>query len=79
MTQNRFNKCPLVIKFHVGGGRNIRQGKHQMSAFSCIFVYTCKQSNIMCSCCVLPHGNSLVGIHYRNFLNNVFFCFQSII
>ena len=34
MTQNRFNKCPLVIKFYVGGGRNICRGKPQMSAFS---------------------------------------------
>jgi hypothetical protein len=38
MTQHRFNKCPLVIKFHVGGGRNIRRGKSQMSVFSYLYV-----------------------------------------
>jgi hypothetical protein len=31
--------------------------------FHRIFVYTCKQSNIMCSCCVWPHGNGLVGFY----------------
>jgi hypothetical protein len=31
--------------------------------FHRIFVYTCKQSNIMCSCCVWPHGNDLVGFY----------------
>ena len=31
--------------------------------FHCIFVYTCKQSNIMCSCCVWPHRNGLVGFY----------------
>ena len=41
MTQNRFNKCALVIKFHKGGGQNIRLGKPQMSAFSshiCVYM-----------------------------------------
>ena len=41
MTQNRFNKCALVITFHVGGGRNIHRGKPQMSAFSwniCVYM-----------------------------------------
>jgi hypothetical protein len=31
--------------------------------FHRIFVYTCKQSNIMCSCCVWPHGNGLVTFY----------------
>jgi hypothetical protein len=31
--------------------------------FHRIFVYTCKQSNIMCSCCAWPHGNGLVGFY----------------
>jgi hypothetical protein len=31
--------------------------------FHRIFVYTCKQSNIMCSCCIWPHGNGLVGFY----------------
>jgi hypothetical protein len=31
--------------------------------FHRIFVYACKQSNIMCSCCVWPHGNGLVGFY----------------
>jgi hypothetical protein len=45
-----------------------------------IFVYTCKQSNIMCSCCVWPHGNSLVGFYsLQKLYQYMFFCFQSII
>ena len=31
--------------------------------FHRIFVYTCKQGNIMCSCCVWPHENGLVGFY----------------
>ena len=44
MTQNRFNKSNWLFtssKFHVGGGRNIRRGKPQMSAFSshiCVYM-----------------------------------------
>ena len=43
MAQNRFNKCTLVIKFHVGGGRNIRWGKPQMSAY--LIAYLCIHVN----------------------------------
>ena len=43
MTQNRFNKCALVIKFHMGGGRNIRQGK---PPDECVFItYLCIHVN----------------------------------
>jgi hypothetical protein len=50
--------------------------------FHRIFVYTCKQSNIMCSCCVWPHGNGLVGFYsLQKLFKSCFFFFfsQSII
>ena len=51
-------------KYHVGGGRNIRRrGKPRWVRFHRTFVYTCKQSNIMCSRGVWPHGNGLVGFY----------------
>ena len=43
--------------------------------FHRIFVYTCKQSNIMCSCCVWPHGNGLVGFYSLQKLFKLFFLF----
>ena len=59
MTQNRFNKCTLVIKCKFGidhvssytvkmvhiekAGQRNSEGNHENE---------CKQSNIMCSCCV---------------------------
>jgi hypothetical protein len=45
--------------------------------FHRMFVYTCKQSNIMCSCCVWPHGNGLVGFYSLQKLLKL--CFQSVI
>jgi hypothetical protein len=47
--------CAEVVGTSVGEN-------HRWVRFHRIFVYTCKQSNIMCSC-VWPHGNGLVGFY----------------
>jgi hypothetical protein len=48
--------------------------------FHRIFVYACKQSNIIRSYCVWPHGNGLVGFYsLQKLFKLCFFCFQSII
>jgi hypothetical protein len=44
---------------------------HRWVRFHRIFVYTCKQSNIMCSCCVWPHRNGLVAGLYINIFFNL--------
>ena len=43
-------------------GTSVREN-HRWVRFHRIFVFTCKQRNIMCSCCVWPHGNGLVGFY----------------
>ena len=58
-----------VVKISRGRWLEHPSGKPQMSAFSlhiCVLFFLnikTKQSNIMCSCCVRPHRNGLVGFY----------------
>jgi hypothetical protein len=52
-----FSTCALKLS-----GTSVGENPRWV-CFHRIFVYTCKQSNIMCSCCVWHHGNGLVGFY----------------
>jgi hypothetical protein len=69
-----------VVKMSGGMWPEHPSGKTPDECVFIAYLCTCKQSNIMCSCWVWPHGNGLVGFYSLQKLFRLsFFCFQSII